>query len=277
MPSLLTTDLEFIFMMIVMVGCKQPEQTSTEGDRGETMKTKWIGILLLACGSVSAQTVVFTNGINVSGQAVQGVGLIIVSSNNPAWSAMAPSLGQLAGVDANGVVLDTTNLVSLVPAWLETDAIYARTTNGLQFFTSGSTTPSVQIQNGVMSGVGGLVIVNATFLGNGSGLTGLTGAQVGIHYYNVTNTDVAIGNGAVGNNYGVAGGAWANASDSGVALGYGANGTNRGVAVGFYTDGSSAGTALGYGATGHNAGSSVGIVANGNDGGAAFGANANAT
>ena len=242
------------------------------------MKMKWIGILLLSCGAASAQPTVFNNGIDVSGQAVLGVGLIDLTGTDPALGTMAPSIAQLAGCDpGNATNLSLSLLLILTPSELITDEIHARTTNGLQFFSYGSNSPSVQFNNGVLSGLNGLVIANATFLGNGSGLTGLTGAQVGINYYNVTNSDVAIGNGALGNNYGVAGGAWANATDSGVALGYGANGTNRGVAVGFYTDGSSAGTALGYGSTGHNSGAAVGGGANGNDGGAAIGSSANAT
>ncbi len=86
------------------------------------------GLALGLCGVVSAQEV-FTNGIDVKGQMVQGVGLIEISTNNPAWTGRAPSLGQLAGVDTNENDLAVSALVPLRPAWLETDGIYARTTH----------------------------------------------------------------------------------------------------------------------------------------------------
>jgi len=60
------------------------------------MKIKWLGILLLTCGPAMAQ-VVFTNGIDVNGQVVQGLGLVDFSMANN--FTLAPSVAQLMGVN----------------------------------------------------------------------------------------------------------------------------------------------------------------------------------
>jgi hypothetical protein len=169
------------------------------------MKTKWIGVLLLTCGSVSAQTV-FTNGVNVNGRAVQGVGLIDITNTNLLWGSMAPSLAQLAGLDtATGVNLGSAFLVPLRPAWLETDGIYAHTTNGLTFYDeNGSVVLSIRAgavwsAGGTLSNLtppvnaftggrlaasmlpaggtwdaGGMTLSNVAVSGNGAGLRGIS-------------------------------------------------------------------------------------------------------
>jgi hypothetical protein len=178
------------------------------------MRTLIVVLATGLCGVVSAQEV-FTNGIDVNGQAVQGVGLIAISSNNPAWTGQAPALGQLAGVDSNGNDIAEGYLVPLRPAWLETNGIYARKSNGLALYDESSNAVLV-IRSGQLLGTGGLlsnftisasaitggqlavavlptgssgvwnagglVITNAQLRGDGSQLTGLTPAQVGVNY-----------------------------------------------------------------------------------------------
>ncbi len=218
------------------------------------------------CGVVSAQEV-FTNGIDVNGQMVQGVGLIEISTNNPAWIGRAPSLGQLAGVDTNENDLAVSALVPLRPAWLETDGIYARTSNGLTLYSSTGAT-LLQFHNGVIIGGGSS---NAVFYGNGAGLTGLTAAQVGVNYYNVNGSNHAVGWSASASGNGAAFGRSALADNSGAALGYGVNATNFGVAVGVYARGYNQGAAVGYNANGTVYGAALGYYANGSTGGAAVG------
>ena len=172
------------------------------------MKAKWIVVLLLTCGPALAQTV-FTNGISVNGQAVRGVGLINLTNTLLPVSTMVPSVGQLAGMDprTGATLTDAVYLLPLRAAWLETDGIYARSTNGLTIYddadrallrirqgafagngsalsnlnaaqvSAGKLPVSVLPTGGVWS-AGGLIITNATFKGNGAGLTNLSAAAI---------------------------------------------------------------------------------------------------
>lgn len=230
------------------------------------MKALGMFLALGLCGVVSAQEV-FTNGIDVGGQMVQGVGLIEVSTNNLAWTTHAPSLGQLAGVDTNGNNLADVCLVPLRPAWLETDGIYARTSNGLTLF-SATGTPLLQFQNGVI--IGGSSS-NAVFYGNGAGLTGLTAAQVGVNFYSVGSNNSIVGLSASASGNGAAFGRSALADGTGAAFGYGVNATNYGVAVGVYARGYYQGAGVGYNANGSVYGAALGYYANGSSAGAAVG------
>ena len=145
------------------------------------MNAKWVGILLLACCPAMAQTV-FTNGVNVGGRAVQGVGLIDIANTNLLWGSMVPSLAQLAGLNpANGAGLDSAFLVPLRPAWLETDGIYARTTNGLTFYDENGVAV-LTIRAGALWSAGG----NLSTLPLNTGP--ITGGQLACTVMAVTNT-----------------------------------------------------------------------------------------
>lgn len=220
------------------------------------MQTQGLWLALALCGTASAQTV-FTNGIDVSGQAVQGVGLIEITSTNPAWAAKAPSLGQLAGVHpVTGVDLAAADLLTLRPMDLVTDSIHARTSSGLTFFDSE--------QRAILKIQGG------GFSGNGAGLTNLSPAQI-----------IGLGSAAlVSSNYFVSTNAAqlginANGANNGNAIGVNALGTNMGVAMGWNSRGHDVGAAVGNYALGYNRGAALGYAAYGYDYGVAVGAQAN--
>jgi hypothetical protein len=106
-------------------------------------------------GVVSAQEV-FTNGIDVNGQMVQGIGLLDLSSTNSL--ARVPSAGQLMGVHpTTGALLNNSaHLLPLRPLAVETDHVAARTTNGLTFYDENSNAVLV-IRSGVVWGAGGVL------------------------------------------------------------------------------------------------------------------------
>ncbi|TAN37923.1 MAG: hypothetical protein EPN23_03835, partial [Verrucomicrobia bacterium] len=97
-----------------------------------------VGVIVLSLsGGLHAQTV-FSNGVDVAGRHVQGVGLIDLTNTNLPVSTMTPSVGQLAGIDpqTGATLTNNADLLPLRPAWLETDAIYANSSNGLTFYDS---------------------------------------------------------------------------------------------------------------------------------------------
>ena len=127
------------------------------------MKVLWIGMTLSLCGVATAQDV-FTNGIDVNGQAVQGVGVIDFSATNNI--SRAPAAGQLMGVDpvTGNPITDDNYLIVLRALALTTDQIAARTSAGLTFYDAAN--------NAILS------IQNGTLLGNGSGITNLSAGAI---------------------------------------------------------------------------------------------------
>lgn len=169
------------------------------------MKMKWMAVLLIVHSTALAQTV-FTNGIDVNKHYVRGVGLLDMTNTNLPWGSMTPSLAQLVGVDPiNGTNLASTFFLPLRPAWLETDGVYARTSNGLTFYDENGTAV-LRIRAGVLWGVsnltvnaatisggrlgaallprggmwdtGGMTLSNVTISGNGTGLRGVMAQHV---------------------------------------------------------------------------------------------------
>jgi hypothetical protein len=123
-----------------------------------------------------------------------------------------------------------------------------------------------------------LIIQQGAISGNGTGLTGITAAQVGAISTNhvlISSNDTAVGQGANGSTSGAALGNWANAGNYGTAVGRIANGSGYGVALGLYASGTNYGVAVGKDSLGSVYGIAVGTYAIGNNYGVAVGKDAN--
>ena len=124
------------------------------------MRACWLALGLY--GVAAAQSV-FTDGIDVNGQAVQNIGLINLGGTN---LSVAPSVAQLMGLDpiTQAILTDTSYLIPLRTWALATDSIFARTPSGLTLFDE-NTNAVLVIQGGMMVGAGG-VLSNFTLSAN---------------------------------------------------------------------------------------------------------------
>lgn len=132
-----------------------------------------LGIVLCAYSPEDAAAqAIFTNGIDVCSNHVQGVGLIDMVGwakgyGDPDVRGLAVSIGQLGGKNpVTGADIDNpTNLIALVPASVMTDEIQAQTTNGLALFD--------------YDGRRALHVADGAIHGNALGLTNLQASSIG--------------------------------------------------------------------------------------------------
>ena len=267
------------------------------------MKTYWVSLLLFACGTAMAQTI-FINGIDLNGQAVQGVGLVNLTNTTLPVGTMVPSIAQLSGVTLNNHLITDNYLLPLRVLELATDDIYPRSSNGICFYDE-RTNPVLLIRSGTLWGAGGaisnltisagaisgghlsvevlpsgpsavwnadgLLLSNAVLRGNGAGLTGLTAGQIGSLGTAAFMSSNELARGDMARL-----GAGAKADELSAAVGQQALATNNGVSLGAYANGSASGAGVGQSADGSTYGAAVGLGANGANWGAAVGALANA-
>jgi hypothetical protein len=97
-------------------------------------------LLILGESGILAQQIM-PRGMDVKGHFVEGIGFVDIASTHGFMDyhlaplrGMAPSIGQLGGVDpSTGVPIgDSNNLLPLVPRWILTDLIQARQAGGLR-------------------------------------------------------------------------------------------------------------------------------------------------